>query len=270
MRVSSITKNAGKACNNRLYRHIRTFEKIIKNYFVIYDKTTSEKERASENKTIDPSIFDDEKQLFQWAKMLQYACWYFASQKSVTTYRICRKVDADELLAKKQTISFTSTSYKILSERADIRDPVLLVFHIPPRTPCVDLLAALGKDYSEKNEEQEVTLPPFLSLRVRISHATIFENLEKLIDSTLPSRLVDIYEIDVGEPISESNAPGNRESSNYLNDNNLEAGRRVLTAISKGVDAVESDVDAYLLWKEGFRRKVWEFSQEAWNEIVDR
>lgn len=38
MRVSSITKNAGKACNNRLYRHIRTFEKIIKNYFVIYIK----------------------------------------------------------------------------------------------------------------------------------------------------------------------------------------------------------------------------------------
>jgi len=30
-------KNAGKACNNRLYRHIRTFEKIIKNYFVISD-----------------------------------------------------------------------------------------------------------------------------------------------------------------------------------------------------------------------------------------
>lgn len=31
-------KNAGKACNNRLYRHIRTFEKIVKNYFVIYHK----------------------------------------------------------------------------------------------------------------------------------------------------------------------------------------------------------------------------------------
>ncbi len=31
-------KNAGKACNNRLYRHIRTFEKIIKNYFVIYHR----------------------------------------------------------------------------------------------------------------------------------------------------------------------------------------------------------------------------------------
>lgn len=38
MRISSITKNAGKACNNRLYRHIRTFEKIVKNYFVIYMK----------------------------------------------------------------------------------------------------------------------------------------------------------------------------------------------------------------------------------------
>lgn len=32
-------KNAGKACNNRLYRHIRTFEKIVKNYFVIYGYT---------------------------------------------------------------------------------------------------------------------------------------------------------------------------------------------------------------------------------------
>ena len=32
-------KNAGKACNNRLYRHIRTFEKIVKNYFVIYQKS---------------------------------------------------------------------------------------------------------------------------------------------------------------------------------------------------------------------------------------
>ena len=38
MRISSITKNAGKACNNRLYRHIRTFEKIVKNYFVISGK----------------------------------------------------------------------------------------------------------------------------------------------------------------------------------------------------------------------------------------
>jgi hypothetical protein len=35
-------KNAGKACNNRLYRHIRTFEKIIKNYFVILFKTNVE------------------------------------------------------------------------------------------------------------------------------------------------------------------------------------------------------------------------------------
>ena len=44
MRVSSITKNAGKACNNRLYRHIRTFEKIIKNYFVIFHTFTKSAE----------------------------------------------------------------------------------------------------------------------------------------------------------------------------------------------------------------------------------
>ena len=39
-------KNAGKACNNRLYRHIRTFEKIVKNYFVIY-KSKIQKEGSS-------------------------------------------------------------------------------------------------------------------------------------------------------------------------------------------------------------------------------
>lgn len=36
-------KNAGKACNNRLYRHIRTFEKIVKNYFVILAEKGSQK-----------------------------------------------------------------------------------------------------------------------------------------------------------------------------------------------------------------------------------
>ena len=51
MRISSITKNAGKACNNRLYRHIRTFEKIIKNYFVIYVK--KENENYMKNMKID-------------------------------------------------------------------------------------------------------------------------------------------------------------------------------------------------------------------------
>lgn len=49
MRISSITKNAGKACNNRLYRHIRTFEKIIKNYFVIYFKDYKNEEFNLDN-----------------------------------------------------------------------------------------------------------------------------------------------------------------------------------------------------------------------------
>ena len=43
-------KNAGKACNNRLYRHIRTFEKIVKNYFVIFAKCETIKENRSSKK----------------------------------------------------------------------------------------------------------------------------------------------------------------------------------------------------------------------------
>ena len=56
-------KNAGKACNNRLYRHIRTFEKIIKNYFVIYP-TSLDNLMSDDGKTkmidIIPSDFDIE------------------------------------------------------------------------------------------------------------------------------------------------------------------------------------------------------------------
>ena len=56
MRVSSITKNAGKACNNRLYRHIRTFEKIVKNYFVISTKYDSIYPRGKEVTALTYSI----------------------------------------------------------------------------------------------------------------------------------------------------------------------------------------------------------------------
>ena len=56
MRISSITKNAGKACNNRLYRHIRTFEKIVKNYFVIYNKISDPAVYPSEDIGIDLSL----------------------------------------------------------------------------------------------------------------------------------------------------------------------------------------------------------------------
>lgn len=63
MRISSITKNAGKACNNRLYRHIRTFKKIVKNYFVIYLHT-----RVSTTMQIDGYSLDAQK-----ARMKAYA-----------------------------------------------------------------------------------------------------------------------------------------------------------------------------------------------------
>lgn len=54
-------KNAGKACNNRLYRHIRTFEKIVKNYFVISDKIENyceDKIQKNENDLITTTKVD--------------------------------------------------------------------------------------------------------------------------------------------------------------------------------------------------------------------
>ena len=50
-------KNAGKACNNRLYRHIRTFEKIIKNYFVILNKIETTGPKSLSFKAFRPAVF---------------------------------------------------------------------------------------------------------------------------------------------------------------------------------------------------------------------
>ena len=50
-------KNAGKACNNRLYRHIRTFEKIVKNYFVILMKVINTFAGINDSKQILLTVY---------------------------------------------------------------------------------------------------------------------------------------------------------------------------------------------------------------------
>lgn len=63
-------KNAGKACNNRLYRHIRTFEKIIKNYFVIFAKSHMKKKYPIEGFTVEWKRNDSNEIHFDIARCL--------------------------------------------------------------------------------------------------------------------------------------------------------------------------------------------------------
>lgn len=63
MRISSITKNAGKACNNRLYRHIRTFEKIVKNYFVIWITPSQFFDESEENPALLQTAIEELRKL---------------------------------------------------------------------------------------------------------------------------------------------------------------------------------------------------------------
>lgn len=242
---------------------------------LFHDGITSEKTRAREGKILDPSIFDDTECLFQWAKMLQYACWHFASQEEIITYRIDRKVDADELLNKRRTISFTSTSHEsFLPSYSNKEAPVLLVFHIPPRTPCVDLAVALRDDYHEKRSEREVLLPPFLALNPDPPRSASPEEIATLTGTeqmTIQlSQVSTIYDIYIKEPLSESTISERPESLEYLNNENRLASIHTLASIQSNNIENDFELDAYLKWKEGFRRKVWEFGLEAWNEIVDR
>ncbi|WP_442900297.1 hypothetical protein [Faecalibacterium sp. I4-3-84] len=71
-------KNAGKACNNRLYRHIRTFEKIVKNYFVIYFEklygvmNDVERRRFIEALISEIQIFPERQPNGQWLKSIKF------------------------------------------------------------------------------------------------------------------------------------------------------------------------------------------------------
>ena len=94
MRISSITKNAGKACNNRLYRHIRTFEKIVKNYFVIY------RLKPQIYETLEKYILNSNKQVF--VVMLKDKLKYITGKHNLIELNkpILDKTKYDELLGE--------------------------------------------------------------------------------------------------------------------------------------------------------------------------
>lgn len=98
MRISSITKNAGKACNNRLYRHIRTFKKIVKNYFVIFHKNAK--------KLVEEHFREPDLSVESICKELHVSSSYFSKifkQETETTflnYLISRRMEEAKMLLK--------------------------------------------------------------------------------------------------------------------------------------------------------------------------
>lgn len=96
-------KNAGKACNNRLYRHIRTFEKIVKNYFVIYNKTY-----------IKQKIFSKSDRQVSLSLLFLLKCCYNINETKENNmkYKTAQDlVSREYIFIKKENVSWQTESY---------------------------------------------------------------------------------------------------------------------------------------------------------------
>ena len=167
------------------------------------------------------------------------------------TRRVDRLADFQEMQTKGHTISFTSTSRKDFLKEYQNKDRiVLLYFDIPAGTPCIDTLAALGSDCLNPAEE-EVLLPPFLSLSISDHHLTEQELLIRDCNGNPPAAAYDICveKLDFLDKSTEENVKFPEEPI-------YETAQRIFDALQEGMNPSDIDVDAFQKWKEAFRAYV--------------
>ena len=131
---------------------------------LLYPGLSTEKARAAEGKRLNSAFLEDPERLLSLCARLFEACEAMKTETAAETWRVERMADFAICRELGHTVSFTSTSRAgFLDAYADRRGIALMHFVIPAGTPCIDLAAAL--DRYAKEEEAELTLPPFVSLR---------------------------------------------------------------------------------------------------------
>lgn len=221
-----------------------------------YDGTGSEEARLDEGRKLEEQLFDDPQRIARVARSLLALAWKNTASDDMVTYRIERKANFDEVQTKKRTVSFTSTSQKgFLSEYENKKDLILLTYHIPAGTPCIDVSAVLGNDYMD-SEEREILLPPFLSLDIQRRPLTEKEQNIRDSDRKAP---VAAYEIMVGEPMD---APERNIEWSFLDETRCEESKQAVLALENTEKLSLDDKKAYRKWKNSFIQYVWKKNQE--------
>lgn len=124
----------------------------------------SEMARAKEGRFLNSEFFQCPKALLRFFyDMVEAMRIGGRNEPEKTVYRVDRESDAMNMIARRQTISFTSTSKTgFLKEYTDKDRLVLLEFHLPQNIPHADMEKLLP--VYKKPGESEILLPPWLCI----------------------------------------------------------------------------------------------------------
>ncbi|MBQ1534778.1 MAG: hypothetical protein IIZ64_08200 [Erysipelotrichaceae bacterium] len=215
---------------------------------LFFEGVEAERRRAREKKYLNPEIIKDPVRLFTVLKDLLSA--FRPSDKERITYRVERYDDYLEMKQKGRTVSFTSTSLDgFLKEYGDRIGIALMIFHIPENAPVLAFSEVLKEGYL-KAQENEILLPPGLSLEPR----EIPLNEE---DLEIKDALGNPPIVKCEAFIKERNTDGNRDLSCPVCDTKgPESGTRVYEALNGGKEADPEDIKVYTEWKKSFIEKL--------------
>jgi hypothetical protein len=205
---------------------------------LFYPDISTEQARTKEGKKLNPVILKEPERLLYVLSNLLSACEYGRSAPVQTAYRVERY--SDYLLNAKEgkTISFTSTSTAgFLNAYRDRKGVALMKFHISEGTPCIPVENAL--DSYAKPDEQEILLPPWLSLH--LTECELSPNEQKITDSDGKPPLISV-DVEITGVLPFPSPVQIPESGNL-------AGMRVLSALNQGIEPSQDDISTYCAWK---------------------
>ena len=214
---------------------------------LFFDGIEAERRRAREKKYLNPEIISDPVRLFTLLKDLLSA--FQSSKKDRITYRVERYDDYLEMKEKEKTVSFTSTSLDgFLKEYGDRIGIALMVFHIPVEAPVLAFGEVLKEGYL-KVQENEILLPPGLSLQLK--EVPLDEE-----DLEIKDALGNPPIVKCEAYVKEKDAYRNNDLSSPVCDlKGPESGKRVYEALNEGREPDPLDIDIYTKWKKEFIEK---------------
>ena len=215
---------------------------------LFFEGIEAEKRRAREKKYLNPEIIKDPARLFRLLKDLLSA--FQASGTDRITCRVERYEDYLEMKEKGKTVSFTSTSLDgFLKEYADRIGITLMIFHIPQEAPVLAFGEVLKEEYL-KVQENEILLPPGLSVELR----EIPLNEE---DLEIRDALGNPPIVKCEAYIKEKDTSRNSDLSSPVCDmKGPQSGMRVYEALNEGREPDLEDVEIYKEWKKKFIEKL--------------
>lgn len=215
---------------------------------LFFDGIEAERRRAREKKYLNPEIIKDPVRLFSLLKDLLSA--FEASGTERITCRVERYEDYLEMKEKGMTVSFTSTSLDgFLKEYSDRIGIALMIFHIPSKAPVLAFGEVLKEEYL-KAQENEILLPPGLSVELK-------EILLEEEDLEIKDALGDPPIVKCEAYIKERKTFRNSGLSSPVCDlKGPQSGTRVYEALNEGIEPEPEDIEIYTEWKKKFIEKV--------------